>query len=291
MSILIAGCGGIGKKLVPYLQNSTQAQAELHTLARNLDLTGWAKQYGCQHHVMDLDAAIQPAHIPYCDTVIYLAPPAANGDLSTDNRIANFLQALASRPPANLIYISTSGVYGDCRGAWVDEKASVRATIPRSLRRISAEQQCKAFAATNSVRLVILRVPSIYGAGRLPQKRLAQGTPIVRKEDAPWSNRIYDEDLVRICALAINNATLEGVYNVADDQPSTMFDYFTAVATHLGLPQPPAISLVEAEQQLSAGMLSYMRESRRIDNSRMKREFGITLLAPTLAQGLALISV
>lgn len=182
---------------------------------------------------------------------------------------------------------STTGVYGDCGGDWVDETRVPQPTEPRALRRLSAEQQWQDWAKANGVELVILRLPGFYGPGRLPRKRLEQGLPVLAEASSPWSNRIHIHDLTKACLAAMDLGRAGEIYNLSDGHPGTMTDYFNQVADHLGLPRPPQIALDAVPEQLSAGMQGYLRESRRIDNSKMLRELGLELSYPTLAQGLA----
>ena len=192
-----------------------------------------------------------------------------------------------SRNPARLVYISTTGVYGDCGGAWVDEDRSVQPQADRARRRWDAEQTLAQWRDTAGAALVTLRVAGIYGPGRLPLEHIRSGLPLVRPEDAPWSNRIHAEDLVAACIAAMERGADGAVYNACDGNPSTMADYFYQVADAAGLPRPPVIPLAEAQGLLSAGMLSYMRESRRLSNRRLIEELGVSLRYPSLHEGLA----
>jgi nucleoside-diphosphate-sugar epimerase len=202
--------------------------------------------------------------------------------------MARLLDLFARRGnPARLVYISTTGVYGDCDGAWVDETRAVCPRAERSLRRWDAEQQLRRWSSESGAELVILRVAGIYACDRLPIERIRSAQPVVKVDEAPWSNRIHVEDLVEVCLAAMERAPNGGLYNVCDGDPSTMTDYFCRIADAAGLPRPPQIPLAEAPGQVSAGMLSYLRESRRLSNRRMLDELGVRLRFPTLADGLA----
>jgi nucleoside-diphosphate-sugar epimerase len=168
----------------------------------------------------------------------------------------------------------------------VDEDRPARPEADRALRRWDAEQTLQCLRASAATTLVILRVAGIYGPGRLPLERIRAGLPLVRPEEAPWSNRIHADDLVSTCVAAMDYGADGAIYNACDGNPSTMTDYFFQVADAAGLPRPPVVPLGEAEGQLSAGMLSYMRESRRLSNRRLVKELGVKLRDPTLAQGL-----
>jgi nucleoside-diphosphate-sugar epimerase len=135
--------------------------------------------------------------------------------------------------------------------------------------------------------VVILRVPGIYGPGRLPRERLTRGLPVLREDESPWSNRVHVDDLARACLAAARRGRPGGVYNISDGHPSTMTDYFNRVADASGLPRPPQITAAEARTRMSEGMQSYLAESKRLDNRRMREELGVEPQYPDLARGLA----
>jgi len=217
--------------------------------------------------------------------VFHLAPPPESGtlDLHTRRLVAAFDRL---GHPSRLVYISTTGVYGDCHGDWVDEDRPVNPHADRALRRWDAEQTLGRWRIAAGRVLVILRVAGIYGPGRLPLERIRAGLPLVRPEEASWSNRIHADDLVAACTAAMDQGVDGAIYNACDGSPSTMTDYFFQVADAAGLPRPPTIPLGEADGRLSAGMLSYIRESRRLSNRRLVEGLGVALRYPTLAQGL-----
>ncbi len=267
----------------------------------------------------DLDDAASLAHLPLKNTLLfYFAPPPDTGH--TDTRLRTLLATITpENRPEKIVYISTSGVYGDCQGNWVTENTPTHPRSERGARRLDAETALQDWQHNTGVSVVILRVPGIYGPGRLPLKRIKQGTPVVREEEAPYSNRIHADDLARICIAAGRASAARGttprmeeverrleqprmptaaaaqcyhhgetvhVYNVSDGNPSSMTDYFNKTADLLGLPRPPAVSMAEARARLTPGMLSFIEESRRIDNRKMLEELGVELLYPTLDTGL-----
>jgi nucleoside-diphosphate-sugar epimerase len=220
------------------------------------------------------------------ERVFHLAPPPNDSD--GDALTAHLVEAFARYGhPRRLVYIGTTGVYGDCGGAWVDETREPQPTAGRARRRWDAEQRLRRWSAESGSELVILRVAGIYACDRLPLARIRSGQPVVRADEAPWSNRIHAEDLAEVCEAAMASAPDGALYNVCDGHPSTMTDYFIQIADAAGLAQPPQIPLAEAEGQVSAGMLSYLNESRRLSNRRMLDELGIRLRYPTLGSGLA----
>lgn len=238
----------------------------------------------------DLDDAASLAHLPLRNVLLfYFAPPPDTGRI--DTRLRTLLATITpENRPEKVVYISTSGVYGDCQGHWVTESTPTHPRSERGARRLDAETALQDWQHNTGASVVILRVPGIYGPGRLPVKRIKQGTPVVREEEAPYSNRIHADDLARICIAAAqcyhHNETVH-VYNVSDGNPSSMTDYFNKAADLLGLPRPPAVSMAEARTHLTPGMLSFIEESRRIDNRKMLEELGVELLYPTLDTGLS----
>jgi len=278
--ILIAGCGYVGRRLarqffaadVSGLVRSTQSCIEL----AQLDI-----------HPVQCNLA-EPLQVPLPTgnvDVYYLLPPPKAGVV--DSFMQRFLQSInADALPRRMLYLSTTGVYGDCQGRWVDEKTPVHPQVDRALRRFDAEQQLRRWAEQSGVELVILRVAGIYGPGKLPLQRLRARKPMVAEQFAPWTNRIHADDLVQVLFAAMKHGGDGEVYNVTDGQPGNMADYFNRVADFAGLPRPPVISSNADGEQLSAGLRSYLAESRRIDNSKMLRELRVKLQYPTLEQGL-----
>ena len=282
-SVLIVGCGDIGLR-VARLESSDGAT--VYGLARSVDKADCLESEGVVPVMGDLDdpASLQGLNAADC-LLYYFAPPPPVGE--TDTRIAALLEVLKSpNVPRRVVLISTSGVYGDCGGEWVDEDRPPKPRTDRARRRLDAENRLRIWAKEQGVVIVILRVPGIYGPGRLPVDRLRRTVPVVRPEEAPISNRIHADDLARICRAAGRVEPVSGVYNVSDGDPTSMTDYFYRVADHLALPRPRAISMEQARRELSPGILSFLEESRRIDNRRMLRELKVALRFPDLNSGL-----
>ncbi len=238
---------------------------------------------------VDLDAApdmaLQEALASAADraAVVYLAPPAETG--VTDPRLESFLSQIAGATPGVFVYISTTGVYGDAGGALVDESTPVAPVNDRSRRRVAAESAVQAWCATRGVRCVILRVPGIYGPNRLPLERLQRREPALRDEDAGPGNRIHVDDLAAAIAAAIDQPVAQGIYNVTDGDHASTTAYLRLTAEAAGLALPALISKAEARERIPAGMLSFLLESRRVDNGRMLAELGLQLQYPTLQSG------
>lgn len=280
---VIIGCGDVGCRVGALLRargtaviGVTRFQAGCERI-QAADLVPWR---------LDLDGELprrlEPAHGAL---VFYFAPPPRTGD--DDPRLEAFLRALGSRTrPARLVYISTSGVYGDCGGAWVDESQPLAPGTLRAKRRVAAEELLWNWSRERGVDLVVLRVPGIYGPGRLPVERLRRGLPVICDSQAPFSNRIHADDLAAAALLVADRTAAGGVYNVADGHPTTMTDYFNRVADLMELPRPRQISLEEARKQLSPAMLSFLNESRRLDCRRLFADLGFVARYPDLATGL-----
>jgi len=260
--LLIVGFGDIARRALPLL-------------ASRFDVTRLSRQYG-----VDLDGPLAPQQ---AQAVLHCAPPPAVGD--RDPRTANLLMALDR--PERIVYISTSGVYGDCGGVLVDETRAVNPQTARARRRVDAERQLERWCAARSVALVILRAPGIYAADRLPIERLRAGLPVLRAEDDVYTNHIHADDLAAAAVRALEPDAPAGVYNVADDSNLRMGEWMDLVAEHAGLPKPPRLPRSRIAQHVSPDALSFMGESRRLDNQRMKTKLGFQLRYPTVHEGLA----
>ncbi|MEY4685231.1 MAG: hypothetical protein RLZ25_1690 [Pseudomonadota bacterium] len=281
LPVFIVGCGDIGLRLARRLRAEgipVAALARSPLRAQTLETEGITPFLG------DLDESTPALTLPGgIQTLYYLAPPPPAGP--GDPRMRHGLAALQT-VPKRLIYISTSGVYGDCEGAWIDEEAPLKPKTDRARRRVEAERLVKDYAERTGCEVLVLRVPGIYGDGRLPETRIRQGLPVIDPHEAPFSNRIHADDLAEACIRARTSGIPGHAYNISDGHPSTMTDYFWQVADHLGLPRPPAIPLAEAREVLTPAMLSFMEESKRLDNRRMREELGVVLRYPTLQDGL-----
>lgn len=226
------------------------------------------------------------------DHVVHLAPPSnePREDWWRDLRTQALLRSLRLRtPPRTLLYASTTGVYGDCAGQRVPESRPVAPHTPRAQRRVDAERQVRFFARGGATRASVLRVPGIYAsdrAGGTPRDRLLKGTPVLRPEDDVYTNHIHADDLARALAAALWRGRPQRAYNVSDDSELKMGDYFDLAADLYRLPRPPRVARSTAQEQLPLMLLSFMGESRRLDNRRMKEELRIALRHPTVASGL-----
>jgi nucleoside-diphosphate-sugar epimerase len=187
-----------------------------------------------------------------------------------------------SRAPARIVYASTTGVYGDCGGALIDETRTVHPANPRALRRVSAERQLRRATARGSAAASIARIPGIYAENRLPLARLEKRTPALVDADDVYTSHIHADDLAAILVRMMRLGRRGRIVHASDDTTLKMGAYFDAVADAYGLARAPRITRAEAESQLDPMLLSFMRESRRLVNERMKRELRIQLRYPTV---------
>ena len=288
--ILIIGCGDVALRTLTLLT----AHYRVYALIRNPAYAEKLRDLGVTPVLGDLDNRASLRRVAgLADAVLHFAPPAPG--TATDLRTCHLLAALSRachgqdrrgqgrRMPARLVYISTSGVYGDCKGAWVSETSPVSAQSGRGRLRVDAERQIRDWARRNGVNASILRVPGIYAAERLPVARLRTGSPAILSSEDSYSNHIHADDLARIAVAALRRGKPCRVYHATDDDEMKMGDYFDAVADAYGLPRPPRLSRAEVQRQVSPMMWSFMNESRRLTNGRMKRELKVSLLYPTVA--------
>ncbi len=283
--LLIVGCGDIGLRVARLLRG----RYRLLALTSNAQRRDELRALGVLPLVGNLDQPATLARLAgLADAVLHLAPPAAGG--ATDERTAGLLQALARHGRVQrLVYASTSGVYGDAHGARFDETRSVRPATDRAQRRVDAERRVRWFGKALGTRVTVLRIPGIYAGDRPgghPRERLARGTPVLAAEDDAYTNHIHADDLARACVAALMRGLPQRVLHVCDDTELKMGDYFDLAADLCGLPRPPRITREAARVQLSPMLLSFMSESRRLDNRRLKRELRLVLRYPTVREGL-----
>ncbi|HAF53996.1 MAG TPA: NAD(P)-dependent oxidoreductase [Thauera sp.] len=281
--ILIVGSGDVALRALPWLTR----RFRVYALVRQPEAYAALRAGGAIPLRGDLDDRRSLSRLAgLADAVLHFAPPPSSGP--GDPRTQHLLAALGSRKslPQGLVYISTTGVYGDCGGAYVDETRPCRAQTARGQRRVDAERRLRRFCRRTGVRVALLRAPGIYAADRLPLERLRRGDPVLVADEDVHTNHIHAEDLARIACLALFRAPAGRAYNVCDDSGMRMGDYFDAVADAFALPRPPRLARTEIAACLSPLTLSFMSESRRLDNRRLKRELRVRLRYPTIAHGL-----
>ena len=284
-TLLIVGCGDVGLRVARLLRGRWRLLALTSTPARRETL----RDAGIVPLAGDLDRPETLGRLAgLADAVLHLAPPAASG--ATDLRTARLIQALARSPRlARLVYASTSGVYGDCGGARVDETRRLSPTTDRARRRADAEARLRRYGRSAGVAVTLLRIPGIYALDRPggdPRERLARGTPVLIAADDVFTNHIHADDLARACVAALHRGRPQRVVNASDDSALRMGDYFDLAADLHGLPRPPRLSRAVAAATLSPLQMSFLGESRRLVNRRLKEELGVVLRHATVMNGL-----
>ncbi|KLN56837.1 SDR family oxidoreductase [Variovorax paradoxus] len=287
--LLIVGCGDVGQRVARSLLGRVQLVALTSSSARVPAL----RVAGIRPLVGDLDDPATLRRLAGVATrVLHLAPPARDGGASwwRDQRTTALARALRLRSvPLAFVYGSTSGVYGDCGGARVSETRPVRPDTPRAHRRVDAERAVRWLGRSAGVRASILRIPGIYAPDReggTPRQRLARGPPVLRREDDVFTSHIHADDLARACVAALFRGRPQRIVHASDDTELRMGDYIDLAADLYGMPRPPRVAREEAQRQLPLQLLSFMGESRRLDNTRLKRELRVRLAHPTVHTGL-----
>ncbi len=285
-TLLIVGCGDVGLRVLPLVRGRWLVYALSSSPARlpQLRAAGAVPLLG---NLDDPATLGRLAGLP--DAVLHLAPPPGSG--RADPRTAALLAALARGGRVKtFVYASTTGVYGDRGGAHIDETAVPQPHNERAIRRVDAEARVRWLGRASGVRTSVLRIPGIYAPDREggdPRERVKRGSPALRAEDDVYTNHIHADDLARACVAALVRGRPQRVVNVCDDTELKMGDYLDLVAALSGLPPVPRLSRAEAQAQLSPMTMSFMGESRRIGNRRLKRELRLVLRHPTVADGLA----
>ena len=278
--LLIVGCGDVGLRVLRVLRGHWRVVA----LTSSPHRAPLLRAAGAEPLLGDLDRATSLGRLAgLSDAVLHLAPPPARGD--ADTRTRALLAALArGRPPRRLVYASTTGVYGDAGGARFAETRAVAPATDRARRRVDAERQVRWFGRAFGVAASILRVPGIYALDREggdPRERLRRGMPLLAPEDDVYTNHIHADDLARACVAALVRGAPQRVYHASDSSELRMGEHFDAVADAFGLPRAPRMSRAELERTVSPMTLSFMSESRRLDNRRLRCELGLRLAYPT----------
>ncbi|MDO9436987.1 SDR family oxidoreductase [Hydrogenophaga sp.] len=290
--VLIVGCGDVGQRTAQVL--GAGRRVRLLALTSSAERIPALRAQGITPLRGDLDDARSLRRLAGLATrVLHLAPPPSGEqtDWRLDRRTRALTQALLQRtPPAAVVYGSTTGVYGDRQGQWTREDTPAQPRTPRAWRRVDAEAAVHWLGRAAGVRTTVLRIPGIYAPDReggTPRGRLERGTPVLRAEDDVYTNHIHADDLARACLLALWRGRPQRNVNVVDDTELKMGDYFDLAADLYGLPRPPRLARDAAGDQLPLSLLSFMSESRRLSNLRMKHELRLRLRYPTVAQGLS----
>ena len=286
LRLLIVGCGDVGMRVLRALDRRWRVFALTTARERAPEL----RAVGAVPLLGDLD---QPATLGrlagLADVVLHLAPPPATG--RDDPRTAALLRALMRAGRVRrLVYVSTTGVYGDCGGAWVDESRPPRPATDRARRRVDAEARVRWYARAGGSRVAILRAPGIYAFDRAdgdPRERVRRRTPALAAEHDVHTNHIHADDLARACVVALLRAASPRAFNVNDDDQALLGDYLDRVAARAGLAPVPRLTRQQAARELSPMQMSFLGESRRLGNRRLKRELRLRLRYPTIEAAFA----
>lgn len=276
--LLIVGCGDVAQRALPWLIRRFRVFA----LVRHPQQVAAIRAQGAIPILGDLDRPSSLTRLSdIADCLLHCAPPPTLG--VGDLRTAHLLAALAAggSVPRRIVYISTSGVYGDCGGKLIAETQPLAPTSARAERRVAAEKLLKAFAQRHGSQLAVLRAPGIYAANRLPLERVRASTPVIEHAEDSYSNHIHADDLAHACGLALFFGLNQRAYHICDNASWRMGEWFDYVADAYGLPRPPRLPRQKVEQSVSPQLWSFMRESRRLENGRMKTELGVRLAYPT----------
>jgi nucleoside-diphosphate-sugar epimerase len=281
--LLIFGCGDTGRRVAGL---ALAQQLPVAGVVRSATSSQILQQTGIEAFLIDLDAPSTDTGLPSRGAlIIYMVPPPDHGE--DDPRLEQTLRGLEQTGlPARILYISTTGVYGDCQGRWIDENTPLAPATPRARRRVATENLLREWCALHGVAWIILRVPAIYGPGRLPIERLRARLPVPQPNASGYSNRIHVYDLARICFKAMTDAPDNSLYNVSDGNPVSFTDYLSLLAELAGLPAPSLVTMQDAESHIDPGMMSFLRESKRVRNDKLLRELRLTLHYPDARSGI-----
>jgi len=280
-TLLVIGPGDVARRALPSLRTNFTISALVRAASHDTATRSWVSTL-----TGDLDRPETLSALAGRAThVLHTAPPPNAGSSDPRTRVLLDVLGSAAEPPERIVYISTSGVYGDCGGATVDESRPLAPRSDRARRRVDAETALLDFGRAHGTRIVILRAPGIYAPDRLPLRRLQSRTPVLRDEDDVYTNHVHAEDLAAMCEAALVHPDADGAYNACDDLPMPMGAWFDLLADRAGLRRPPRIGRPEASVAIPAPLLSFMSESRRLVNAKIKRELGFVLRHPTVHEG------
>lgn len=283
--VFIVGCGETGRRIatVEMVGHRVFALVRRESAGAALARLGVAPT-----RIIDLD---RPASIAASELapavgarLYYLAPPPPRG--TSDPRLESFLDALPGAP-GRIVYVSTTGVYGDRAGGWVDESTPPAPATDRARRRLAAEAALRGYGEPRNVPVIVLRAGAIYGPGRLPLERITAGSPVMCEDEAPITNRIHVDDLAVACVAAMDSGVAGAVYDVTDGHPTSSTHFVRRVAMAAGLPVPPERPRAEVERLLGPVARSFLGESRRVSGRKLRDELGVRLLYEDLDAGIA----
>ena len=284
---LIFGCGDVGRRIAKQLLANGTSPNLLTAYVNSQESAAKAANIGIACDIIDLDAPSE-LRLGACNgaRLYYTIAPQKQGVV--DKRSRAVIDAFGDQgiKPDKVVLISTTGVYGDSGGDWVDEQSLTQPQTERGQRRLDSEQHWLAWSQEQGVDVIVLRVPGIYAFSRLPRDRLKRQTPVVKPTECGFTNRIHADDLANICIVSMESSQTGEIYNATDGSPGTIAEYLQAAASALGYPPLPEISMKQAQSELSSGMLSYLNESRKISNRKLINKLGVKLLYPDFRKGI-----
>ena len=282
--VFIAGCGYIGRRIA---QSYMESGVGVTCMVRSQELASGLETDGFNAIIFSLDDPEAIPTLSLSDTVLfYLVPPPGGG--ITDSRARNFIAHISeTEKPTKIVYMSATSVYKSVSGDIVTEESPTSPDSAMGKRRLDAEAAFLEYGAAQNVPIIILRVSGIYGPGRLPLMQISQRQPLLNENESGPSNRIHADDLAMVSIAAAKNAVGGDIFNISDGHPSSMTSYFNACADALGLPRQPQVTLGEARLVMSPLMLSYVSQTRVVDNRKMLERLKVKLRYETLTEGLA----
>ena len=285
-NVVLVGCGDIGRRIAKQLIADGMLLESIRAIVKSEQSVGLCKELGVQAAQIDLDKEIVLPDRIHGAQLFYLVPPQKEG--LEDLRSREFIRSLTAQNliPSKVVLISTTGVYGDSQGEWVTEQTATKPKVDRAVRRLDAEQQWQIWCDLFETGLTILRVVSIYSNSRIPIQRIESGSPVVIANECGYSNRIHADDLSAVAIAALADAVNGDVFNVSDGTPSKISEYLQEVASLMGAKSLPEMTMKEAKERLSDGMLSYLIESRKISNQKMLNKLKVALRYPDFKVGL-----
>ena len=283
---VIIGCGDVGMRIAAQLITKGEEPLSILGIVQSQESAINCSNLGINVERFDFDQTDFLLSRLDQSNCYYLVPPQKSNHIDLRSRSVLANMDKTETKPNKVVLISTTGVYGDCAGEWVTEQNDTNPKTERGKRRLDAEGQWSKWSNEKKIDYVILRVPGIYARSRIPRKRIEQGIPVVKASECGYTNRIHADDLARISIAAMQNSVTGEIYNATDGVPGKITEYLQAAAAELNLAMPPEISMLEARTTLSAGMLSYLGESRKISNKKMLAELKVTLHYPNFKQGL-----
>lgn len=286
MKSVVFGCGDVGRRIAKFLLESGVAADDIFAYVNTSKSAELCARMKVIALTVDLDSAIRDLSLCNGSELYYTVAPQKNGDKDLRSRALLETWNDHNILPKKVVLISTTGVYGDCNGQWINELSPVNPQTDRARRRLDSESVWQDWGSTNKVPVIVLRVPGIYAFSRLPKQRLMKRTPVVNPAECGYTNRIHADDLAKVCLKAMELGKGGEVYNATDGEPGKISEYLQAAAHILGMEALPQISMAEAVSSLSEGMLSYLSESRKISNEKMLNDLDVQLSYPNMLQGI-----